>query len=107
MSLNRIVVLGRVAQPPELRYTPDGQPVCRFVLHVDHADGQGFDPLRVIARRDLAEAIAPALQKGDLATAEGQVLLRTYQTKSGHRHKLAEIEAERVAKVPLGPAAVP
>jgi single-strand DNA-binding protein len=100
VSLNHIVLLGRVDQAPELRYTPEGQPVTRFILHVDHADGGGSDAIRIIARRDLAESIAGILHKGDLATAEGRLLMRTYQTKDGFRHKVAEVEAERISRVP-------
>lgn len=101
MSLNHIVLMGRVDHSPELRYTTDGQPVTRLLLHVDHADGNGSDAIRIIARRDLAESIAGILQKGDLATAEGRVIMRTYQTKDGLRHKVAEVEAERIQRVAL------
>lgn len=99
MSLNHIVLMGRVDHSPELRYTTDGQPVTRLILHVDHPDGMGSDAIRVIARRDLAESIAGILQKGDVATVEGRVIMRTYQTKEGHRHKVAEVEADRIQRV--------
>jgi single-strand DNA-binding protein len=99
MSVNHIVLLGRVEQAPELRYTPDGQAVTRVVLHVDRPDGHGSDAIRVIARRELAETVVNLLAKGDLATAEGRVLLRTYQSRQGHRHKRAEVEADRIQRV--------
>jgi single-strand DNA-binding protein len=99
VSLNHIALLGRVDHSPELRYTTEGQPVTRLVLHVDHPEGGGSDAIRIIARRELAETIAGVLQKGDLATAEGRVIMRTYQTKEGHRHKVAEVEAERITRV--------
>jgi single-strand DNA-binding protein len=99
VSLNHIVLMGRVDHSPELRYTTDGQPVTRLVLHVDQPAG-GSDAIRIIARRELAETIAGLLQKGDLATVEGRLLMRTYQTKEGMRHKVAEVEAERISRVP-------
>ncbi len=101
MSVNHIVLLGRVDQVPELRYTPEGQAVTRIVLHVDRPDGTGSDAIRVIARRELAESVVDLLVRNDLATVEGRVLLRTYQTKEGHRHKVAEVEADRIQRVVL------
>jgi single-strand DNA-binding protein len=105
VSLNHIVLLGRVDHTPELRFTPDGQPVTRMLLHVDHPDGSGSDSIRIIARRDLAESIAGLLHKHDLATVEGRLLMRTYQTKEGFRHKVAEVEAERISRVAPAPPA--
>lgn len=99
MSLNHIALLGRAAHTPELRYTQDGQPVTRLLLHVSKPEGAGHDAIRIIARRELAESIVGELAKGDLAVVEGRLLLRTYVTRDGARHKVAEVEAQRIARV--------
>ena len=35
MSMNIVVLIGRVVAPPELRYTPGGKAVAQFTLAVD------------------------------------------------------------------------
>ena len=32
MSVNKVIILGRLGQDPELRYTPGGAAVCNFSL---------------------------------------------------------------------------
>jgi single-strand DNA-binding protein len=32
MSFNKIILVGNLGRDPELRYTPDGTPVCSFSL---------------------------------------------------------------------------
>ena len=32
MSVNKVILLGRLGQDPELKYTPGGSPVCNFSL---------------------------------------------------------------------------
>ena len=34
-SLNKVMLIGNVGQDPELRYTPDGNPVANFSIAVN------------------------------------------------------------------------
>lgn len=90
--MNRIVLLGQLADHPEKRYTPDGVPVTRFVLVV------GEDPIRVFTRRHLAE-LAGELKKGELLAVEGRVAMRTYQSRDGHKRRMAEVEASQLHQI--------
>ena len=35
-SLNKVMLIGNVGQDPELRYTPDGNPVANFSIAVNY-----------------------------------------------------------------------
>jgi single-strand DNA-binding protein len=37
MSVNKVILLGRLGQDPELKYTPGGAPVCNFSLATTEA----------------------------------------------------------------------
>lgn len=103
MGLNRIVLLGTVAQEPEKRYNASGQPDTRFILAVEQAQGSEgkaeTNYIRVVARRGLAERCAETLKRGDLATVEGRLYTSTYETRDGHHRKAVEVEALQVEVV--------
>ena len=40
-SLNKVMLIGNVGQDPELRYTPDGNPVANFSIAVIEEEGLG------------------------------------------------------------------
>ncbi len=102
---NRIVLVGRLATDPELRYIPSGQPVVRFRLAVDrparrNVDGDnrngGTDFFSVIAWRKLAEQVSGHLVKGRLVLVEGRVQIREYKDRNGASRRAVEVVAERV-----------
>jgi len=46
MSFNKIILVGNLGRDPELRYTPQGRPVCTFSLATNERrkDTQGGEP---------------------------------------------------------------
>ena len=37
MSVNRVILVGRLGKDPETRYTSGGQPVCHFTMATDES----------------------------------------------------------------------
>lgn len=73
---------------PELRYTPNGQPVARFRVastprHRDSRTGERKDGdalfLTCVAWRQLAESMTRSIR----ATVTGRLRQRSYETKDG------------------------
>ena len=84
--LNRIVLIGRLTQDPELRYTKNGIAVASFTLAVDrrykNAEGEReTDFIDVVVWRQQAENCANYLSKGKLCAVDGS-LQRRHQKKS-------------------------
>ena len=102
-GLNRIVLLGALAQEPEIRYNASGDANASFTLGVERSYGgegkAGTDYVRVVARRHLAERCAGQLQQGDLVTVEGRLHTSSYETREGFRRKTVEVEALQVELV--------
>ncbi len=100
--LNRIILIGRLAQDPELRYIPSsGTPVANFTLAVDRSftNQQGereADFINIVTWRKLAENCANYIQKGRLVGVEGRLQIRSYDDKEGIRRKVAEVVADNV-----------
>jgi len=100
--LNRIILIGRLAQDPELRYTPtEGVAVATFSLAVERpfANQKGekeVDFIRIVVWRKQAENCANYLSKGRLVAVEGRLQLRSYEDRDGIKRTIAEVVASNV-----------
>lgn len=97
MALNRCCFTGRLTRDPELKYSPDGVPVCRFTLAVDRPTKEReADFIDFVAFRQSAEFVANFLTKGRLAEADGRLQIRDYQKQDGSKGRAVEIIVDRV-----------
>lgn len=101
MSLNRIVIMGRMTKDPELRRTGSGVAVTSFTLAVDRDfKGQNgereTDFIDCNAWRGTAEFIAKHLGKGRNVVVEGRLQMREWTDRDGNKRKSAEVVADNV-----------
>lgn len=103
VSLNKIMIMGNLGMDPEMRYTPQGDPVTNFSVAVNRYtnDSNGERQtetqwFRVSAWRQLAERCNQYLAKGQRAYIEGRFQSRTWQGNDGQTRYSSEIVAERV-----------
>lgn len=99
--LNRVILIGRLTQDPQMRYTPNGVAVCTFTLAVNRSytnqsGERQADFLDIVTWRQLAENCANYLAKGRLVAVEGRIQTRTYETAEGQKRKVFEIIADTV-----------
>lgn len=99
--LNKVILVGRLAQDPELRYTASGVAVASFDVAVQrpYANQQGerdTDFIRVVVWRKLAETCANNLGKGRMVAIDGHLQVRSYEGKDGQRRKVTEVVANIV-----------
>lgn len=96
-SKNLVVLIGRLTRDPDLRYTPNGNPVCNFSLAVDRKMSKAGDTdfIDCTAWRKLGELCNEFLHKGSLVCVEGSIQTRTYE-KDGKNQKAFEVVAEDV-----------
>lgn len=99
--LNRVILIGRLAQDPELRYTTSGVAVANFSLAVERpytsqAGEREVDFIDIVTWRKLAETCANNLQKGRLVAVQGRLQVRSYEANDGTRRRVAEVVADEV-----------
>lgn len=99
--LNNIILIGRLAQDPELRYTNNGIAVANFNLAVErpftNQEGErDVDFIRVTVWRKQAEAVANNLGKGRLVAVDGRLQIDEYEDNQGEKRKTAVVIADRV-----------
>ena len=102
-SLNKVMVIGNLGSEPEMRFTPNGNPVTSFSVATNRTyttpDGerrQETEWFAVVAWNKLAEQCNQFLSKGRLVYAEGRLHTRTWESQDGQKHSRSEIVANRV-----------
>ena len=103
-SLNKVMIIGNVGSEPEMRFTPNGNPVTSFRVATNRmyttAEGerkQETEWFTVVAWNKLAEQCNQFLSKGRLVYAEGRLHTRTWEGQDGQKHYRTEIVANRVS----------
>ena len=98
MSLNKVILIGRLGRDPETRYMPNGDAVCNFSIATSESwkDQSGQKKERtewhaITLYRKLAEIAAQYLQKGSFVYLEGKIQSRKYTGKDGIERTAYEI----------------
>jgi len=97
-SLNKVMLIGHLAADPEIRQTPNGNPVASFSLATnrDWTTGSGeakkaTDFHRIVVWGKPAETVSKYFQKGMGVYLEGRLTNRSYEGKDGNKKYITEI----------------
>lgn len=100
MSFNRIVLVGNLGRDPELRYTPQGTPVCSFTMATNERRrdkaGESQDVttwFRVTLWGRQAETASQYLTKGRPIYVEGRLRVEEWTDKDNRSRYTLEVHA--------------
>jgi len=109
MNLNKVYLIGRLTQDPDVRSTPSGQSVASFGLATNRvwndASGQKQEQVEfhnIVVWRRLADIAAQYLKKGQLLMVEGRLQTRNWVGQDGVKRYRTEIVADNFQ---MGPKA--
>ncbi|BBB90615.1 MAG TPA: single-stranded DNA-binding protein [Methylomusa anaerophila] len=108
--MNKVILVGRLAQDPEVRYTQSGKAVASFSLAVNRPGVQGqrdADFIPIVAWEKLAEICGNNLTKGRLILVEGRLQVRSYETSDGQKRRVTEVIASNIEFLERKQAAAP
>nr|DAD94924.1 MAG TPA: Single strand binding protein [Siphoviridae sp. ctYgF8] len=99
MSLNKVILIGRLGRNPETRYMPNGEAVCNFSIATsetwnDRQTGQRQERTEwhaITLYRRMAEVAGQYLKKGSLVYIEGRIQSRKYTDKNDIERTAYEI----------------
>ena len=99
MSINNVVLVGRMTRDAELRYTPSNVVVATLTLAVNrpfkNQNGEHeADFINVVIWRQQAENLASWAKKGALIGITGRIQTRSYDNQQGQRVYVTEVVAE-------------
>ena len=100
MSVNKVILVGRLGRDPETRYTSGGQAVANFSVATDetYKDKAGDRQKRtewhkIVVWGKQAEIAQQYLKKGSLVFIEGRIQSREWQDKEGQKRTSFEVVA--------------
>lgn len=101
MSFNKIILVGNLGRDPELRYTPQGTPVCSFSLATnerrkERATGENNDVttwFRVTLWGRQAETASQYLTRGRSVYIEGRLRVEEWTDRDGKPRHTLEVHA--------------
>lgn len=100
MSVNRVILVGRLGRDPETRFTGGGQAVANFSVATDetYKDRNGerqkhTEWHKIVVWGKQAEIAQQYLKKGALVYIEGRIRAREWQDKEGQKRTSFEIVA--------------
>lgn len=103
--LNKVILIGRLANDPELKWTPSGIPVTTFRLAVDRpisaearqaGQEKQADFIDIVAWRQAAEFASNYLGKGRLVAIEGRLQIRQYVAQDGTNRRVSEVVVDQL-----------
>jgi single-strand DNA-binding protein len=103
MSLNRVILIGRLVRDPELRTTNTGTNVAEITIAVDKRikpkdpNAPTADFVRVKAWSQTADYIANYGSKGRLVSVDGRLESRKYTDKDGNNREVWEVVADNLS----------
>ena len=103
VGLNKIMIIGNLGTDPEMRFTPNGNPVTSFRMAATRSyvapDGerhQETEWFTVVTWNRVAETCNQYLTKGRRAYVEGRLQTRNWEGQDGQRRTRVEIVANTV-----------
>lgn len=99
-DINRVIMVGRLTNNIELKYTPSGSAVARFCLAVggrqksDGSDSVSF--FNIVVWGKAAETCSNYLAKGKQIALDGRLEQRSWTAQDGAKKSVVEVIAERV-----------
>lgn len=110
-GINKVIIIGRLGQDPELRQTGNGQAVCTLNVATSEnwtdKEGQKQERTewhRVVIWGKQAENSAKYLAKGRQVFVEGKLQTRSWETQQGEKRYTTEIVANNVQFLSAGGA---
>ena len=99
--MNKVILVGRLAQDPEVRYTQGGKAVASFNLAVNRFGGgsaqkESADFIPIVVWEKLAEICGNNLTKGSQILVEGRLQIRSYETQDGQKRRVSEVIAQSI-----------
>ncbi len=100
--MNKIMLIGRLTQDPEVRLTTTNKSLCQFRLAVSRkylkqGEAPQADFFQIVAWEKTSEFCSNYFRKGQKVAIIGRLHNRTWDDSEGKRHYITEIIAEEVS----------
>ncbi len=95
---NKVQLIGRLGQEPEITSFPDGNKIAKFSMATDDSykdkNGQKVERAywhNIVVRGGLVKVVESYVQKGQEIAIEGKLTNRSWEDKDGNKRYVTEI----------------
>lgn len=101
--MNRVILLGRMARDPEVRYTQSAEPlaVCRFTIAVERPYSKNrqkgeatADFINCVCFGKRGENVSQYFRKGNRIAVQGRLQISNYTDKQGNKKYSTDVIVE-------------
>ena len=96
MTLEKIVVTGKVVKNPEKRFTQNNLAITSLIVDINP---QEETLVRVSAIGAIADRVADTVKMNDSVIVDGRLQMETVKTTNGKERKVATINASNIEKI--------
>jgi single-strand DNA-binding protein len=114
MSLNKVLIIGRVGNDPEMRYTASGTEMCTFSVATSDSytskAGEKKEKTewhKVIAWGVVGKICSENLAKGSLVYIDGKLTTNSWEDKSGNKRQTTQVQVLGMQKLADGKGGAP
>lgn len=100
-TVNKAIIIGRLGQDPDMRYSPGGTAIASFSVATNHrqkdAEGAWTDKTEwhnIVSFGKTAEFVGEYLKKGKLVYLEGRLQTSSWEDQQGQKKYKTEIIAQ-------------
>ena len=100
--MNKVILLGRLGNDPELRYTQTRVPVCNFSLATNSSVKKNGEWVKttewhkIVAWGNIGDAASRNLKKSDQCLVEGRLATKSWEKPDGFKQYSTEIIADKI-----------
>lgn len=94
--MNKVVLIGRISNDLELRYTTNNKATVRFNIAINRVGTEETDFIPVQVWNSQAENLCKYQSKGSLIAIEGNIRVDNYTDKDGNKRTTAYVVASNV-----------
>lgn len=100
--INKVILMGRLTEDPELKTTRQGTSVTSFRIaverdYVQKGSERQTDFPTIVCWRSTAEFVSRYFHKGNMIAVEGQLQTRSYKDNNDSSHYITEVYADKVS----------
>src|SRR5690606_28384085 len=96
MNTERQLIFGRLGKNPELKYTRQQEPICRFTVAENSKDKETTEWHNIVVWGKQAEHCNMYLKKGSPVFVQGQKISKEYTNKLNEQKHFIEFKADFV-----------
>ncbi len=104
-QLNRIILIGKIIDNPDLKVSTDGKSIAKFTIETERSFGDKTDRISIVAWDKLADSVGE-YSKEQVVLVEGRIQQRSFEDSEKNTVWVTEVVASSIRSFVSGTVVV-